>query len=161
MRRTRFGGAIPSMRWLVAIIFALGIVSACSEVPVSDSVYTSWLDDEALAGYDVVSFYSGKPLKGNDLYRTRYMEAEWSFSSRANLDLFLTNPDVFVPQYGGHCAWAMAHGKLAKGSPEQWHVRDGRLYLNFNARIKTLWDADIPDYIRDADRFWPNLSQKK
>jgi len=147
------------MRWMASIVLAAGLLTACSDAPVSDSVYTSWLDDDALAGYDVVSFYSGKPLQGNELYQTRYMDADWSFSSRANLDLFKTNPEVFVPQYGGHCAWAMANGKLAKGSPESWHVRDGKLYLNFNSRIKSLWDADIPDHIKQADAFWPKLSE--
>lgn len=146
------------MRWLAAIVLSLGLLSACSEATLSETVYTSWLDDDALAGYDVVSFYSGKPLRGNEEYKTRYMGADWSFSTRANLDLFKTNPEAFVPQYGGHCAWSMAHGKLAKGSPEQWHVRDGRLYLNFNGRIKTLWDKDVPEFIIDADVYWPKFS---
>jgi len=52
----------------------------------------------------------------------------------------------------------MAQGKLAKGSPKHWHVRDGRLYLNFNGRIKEQWDRDIPALITQADKFWPELS---
>lgn len=123
----------------------------------SDAIYTSWRDNVAVGGYDVVSFYSGKPLEGKDEFMQTYMDAEWKFSSRANLDLFRTNPDAFVPQYGGYCAWAAANGKLAKGSPEHWHVRDGKLYLNFNKRIQKKWDKDIPGFIKKADANWPDL----
>lgn len=123
----------------------------------SDSFYTSWRDNVAVGGYDVVSFYSGKPLEGKDQFSQAYMDAEWKFSSRANRDLFRTNPEAFVPQYGGYCAWAAANGKLAKGSPEHWHVRDGKLYLNFNKRIQKKWNADIPGFIKKADWNWPEL----
>ncbi len=122
-----------------------------------DKIYTSWKNDQAVGGYDVVSFYSGKPLEGSKQFRQTYMDAEWRFSSQANLDLFRTNPSAFVPQYGGYCAWAIAKGKLAKGSPEYWHIRDGKLYLNFNARIQEQWVQDIPGFIKEADAKWPEI----
>jgi len=143
----------------LAIFLAAAALTACSDAPVGDSVYTAWLDNDALEGYDVVTFYSGKPLKGKEDYQIRYMGVDWSFSTSANMDLFKTNPEAFIPQYSGYCAWAVANGKLAKGSPENWHVRDGRLYLNFNSRIKERWDRDIPALIKKADAFWPELSQ--
>jgi len=139
-------------------LVATMLIGACSQGPDSERVYTSWLNDDAIGGYDVVSFYSGKPLIGKELYQTEYKSIVWSFSSRANLELFQTNPEVFLPQYGGHCAWAIANGKLAKGSPENWHVRDGRLFLTFNKRIQTQWERDIPKYITKADKSWPNLN---
>jgi len=123
----------------------------------ADPIYTDWLDDDAIDGFDVVSFYSGKPVEGKKEYVTLHEGAFWSFSTQANLDLFKTNPEAFIPQYGGYCAWAAAHGKLAKGSPENWHVRDGKLYLNFNGRIQTLWDRDVAGFIKRADGNWPGL----
>lgn len=123
----------------------------------NDPIYTSWKNDTAVGGFDVVSFYSGKPLRGKKGFKQFYRDAEWRFSSRANLDLFRTNPEAFIPQYGGYCAWAAANGKLAKGSPKHWHLRDGKLYLNFNSRIQTLWDKDIPGFIKKADANWPQL----
>lgn len=152
-------GRRAKMRLLLAAVFSVFIVTGCSDRPVGESVYTAWLDNDALGGFDVVSFYSGKPIQGNDDYQIRYMGVTWSFSTRANMDLFKTNPEAFIPQYSGYCAWAMAHGKLAKGSPDHWHVRDGRLYLNFNGRVKEQWDRDIPNYIKKADAKWPELSQ--
>ena len=146
------------MRIVVTILALLG--AAFFALPAhadSDPIYTSWRDNVAVGGYDVVSFYSGKPLEGKKDIVYSYLGAEWRFSTQANLDLFKTNPDAFVPQYGGYCAWAVAHGKLAKGSPKNWHVRDGKLYLNFNQRIQSRWDKDIPGFITRANTQWPDI----
>lgn len=126
----------------------------------ADPIYTPWRNNDAVGGYDVVSFYSGKPLDGDDRYIAEHKGALWAFSSQANLDLFKTNPNAFTPQYGGYCAWAAANGKLAKGAPEYWHIRDGKLYLNYNKRIQQQWDKDIPGFIEKADRNWPDLLEK-
>lgn len=139
---------------LIALIFSTHSIPAQAA---ADPIYTSWRDNVAVGGHDVVSFYSGKPLKGKAEFVQNYLDAEWRFSSQANLDLFRTNPTAFVPQYGGYCAWAAANGKLAKGSPEHWHVRDGKLYLNYNERIQTKWNKDIPGFITKADANWPEL----
>lgn len=148
------------MGFRLAILVPLLLMAGCSDRPVAESVYSAWLDNDALGGYDVVTYYSGKPILGKVDYQTRYMGVNWSFSTRANLDLFKTNPEAFIPQYNGYCAWAIAHGKLAKGSSESWHVRDGRLYLNFNGRIKEQWDRNIPYFIENADVKWAELSKE-
>jgi len=120
-------------------------------------IYTSWQNNLALSGYDTVSFFSGKPREGKKEFRHIYQGAEWRFSTRGNLELFKTNPSAFMPQYGGYCAWALAKGKLAKGTPEHWSVEDGKLYINFNARIKRRWEKDISGFIEMADSEWPEI----
>lgn len=120
-------------------------------------IYTSWRNDIAVDGYDVVSFHAGKPLKGRTEFATRYKETTWRFDTQANLDLFLMNPTAFEPQYGGYCAWAVSKGKLAPGKGEFWHVEDGKLYLNYSIRVKKRWDALRPEFIRDANGAWPEL----
>jgi hypothetical protein len=143
-----------------SLILTLALAFTCvSATPVfaAEPIYTSWKDDLAVGGYDTVSFFSGKPQKGKKDITLNYQGVEWRFSTRGNLDLFKTNPDVFMPQYGGYCAWAVASNKLAKGSPKYWHVEDGKLYLNFNARIKRRWEKDIPGYVKNADGNWPAI----
>jgi len=146
------------MRALILILSLL--LSGLAVTPAyadKDMIYTSWNNSLAIGGYDTVSFFSGKPKKGQPDYSLEFAGAEWRFSSRGNLDLFKTNPEAFMPQYGGYCAWAVANDKLAKGSPKHWHVEDGKLYLNFNARIKRRWDKDIPTYISQANSYWPDI----
>ena len=120
-------------------------------------VYTPWNKNVAVGGYDAVSFFKSTPLEGNSEFTTTYNGAEWHFSTEANRDLFLANPAAFAPQYGGYCAWAVAGGKLAKGSPKYWHIEDGKLYLNYNAKIKERWTADKANFITQADAQWPDI----
>lgn len=153
-----------SVKTLAALSVGLILLGFMYPVPNayagSDPVYTSWRNNIALDGYDTVSFFTGKPLKGNPSFQTEHKGAIWFFTTRANLDLFKMNPSVFAPEYGGYCAWAVAHGKLAKGSPENWYVEDGRLFLNFNDRIQKKWDKARTDFIQKADKRWPEILDK-
>lgn len=140
---------------LVALFVTLG--SGCAQAADRPEIYTSWRNNIAVQGYDVVSFHAGKPVKGRADFSTLYKGASWRFDTRANMDLFLTNPEVFTPQYGGYCAWAVAKGKLAPGKAAHWHVEDGKLYLNYSRRVKLRWDALRPEFIRDANANWPEI----
>jgi len=152
------------IKGFVTLALGFSVLSFVTPTPMAhaenDPVYTSWRNNIAVDGYDPITFFTGTPLQGNPQYQMEYMGAIWVFSSRANLDLFKTNPSVFAPQYGGYCAWAVAHGKLAKGSPENWYVEDGRLFLNFNDRIQKKWDKKRPDFIVRADNKWPDILKK-
>ena len=95
------------MKRIFAAVLGAGLLlSPVMASAASDPVYTSWRDNVAAEGYDVVTFFSGKPQKGKPEFSTRYEGADWHFFTQANKDLFLTNPELFAPQYGGYCAWA-------------------------------------------------------
>lgn len=148
--------------WMKPLIIAafLAVTTACvpaSALAQKPEIYTSWRNNVAVDGYDVVSFHAGKPVKGRTNYATRYKAAIWQFDTQANLDLFLMNPTAFEPQYGGYCAWAVAKEKLAPGKAEHWHVEDGKLYLNYSKRVKKRWDALREEFITEADDRWPEL----
>ena len=146
------------MKRIFSAVLGAGILlTPIAASATSDPVYTNWRDNVAAEGYDVVTFFSGKPQLGKPEYTTLYEGADWYFFTQANKDLFLTNPELFAPQYGGYCAWAIAQGKLAPGRAEHWHVEDGRLYLNYNARIKRRWNKNQATFIRDADARWPAI----
>ena len=61
------------------------------------------------------------------------------------------------PRFGGYCAWAVSQNYLAPGDPNIWRVVDGRLYLNFNARARLLWEADLVNAIARGDANWPSV----
>jgi len=146
---------IPVLGAILGVGLMLSPVSAAPAFAESDAIYTTWRNNHAVEGYDVVTFFSGKPQEGKAEFSTLYMGAEWFFTTQANKDLFLTNPEQFAPQYGGYCAWALAQGKLAAGRAEHWHVEDGKLYLNYNGRIKRRWLDDKANFIVDGDARWP------
>ena len=117
--------------------------------------------DSAINGYDPVAYFAvGKPVKGQDGFATEWMGAKWKFSSQANLDLFKANPEKYAPQYGGYCAYGVTQGSLIKVEPEQFTLRDGKLYLNFDADVQAKWLKDPAGYIKEADAKFQALLKK-
>ena len=103
-----------------------------------DEIYTKFLSSSGAGGYDVVAYFTeGKPVEGDSKYATEYKGADWQFSSQENLDIFNSDPDKYVPQYGGYCAWAVSQGYTASGDPLQWSVVNDKLYLNYDATIQS------------------------
>jgi len=51
----------------------------------------------------------------------------------------------------------VSQGYTAKGDADHWKIVDGKLYLNFNAKVQSDWEADIPGFIESADTNWPSV----
>lgn len=135
----------------VLVVFATSAHAA-------DPISTGRLSNLAVGGYDSVSYFvDGAPMKGSSEFSTEYMGAEWRFTTAENLARFKADPEAYAPQYGGYCAWAAAGGKTASGNPRQWAIVDGKLYLNYNKKVKGLWDEDRAGFIAQADERWPEL----
>ena len=143
-------------RRMVLITFALFLTTgAWASQP---SVYTGLLSDTGAGGYDTVSYFeTGKPTKGSRGYTAEYQGVTWRFANAQNLARFQASPERFAPAYGGYCAWAVAQGYLAKGDPQHWAIRDGRLYLNYNQSVQNRWLEDTRGFIRQADANWPKV----
>ncbi len=112
----------------------------------------------AIDGYDPVAYFTvGKPVEGRKEFAHPWNGATWRFSSAANRELFAGEPAKYAPQYGGYCAYAVARGTTADIEPEMWTIRDGKLYLNYDAEIQSKWLQDPAGYIAKADVAWPKL----
>jgi hypothetical protein len=46
---------------------------------------------------------------------------------------------------------------LVKVDPEAWSVIDGKLYLNYDAKVQATWTKDAARYIKLADGKFPAL----
>ncbi len=121
-------------------------------------IYTKGADKLAVSGYDVVSYFSGKPIVGDAKFTTVYKGANFRFANAANLAKFKANPVAFAPQYGGYCAYAVAKGQYASADPLAAKLVNGKLYLNYSASIKKKWEAGQDKYITSADVNWPKLT---
>lgn len=117
--------------------------------------------DTAINGFDTVAYFTvGKPVRGQDGFVTEWMGAKWKFSSQANLDLFKASPEKYAPQYGGYCAYGVAQGNLVKVDPDQFTIREGKLYLNFDADIQARWLKDPAGFNKLADSKFQTLLKK-
>jgi len=109
----------------------------------------------AVSGYDTVAYFTqGKAVKGKKDISIKHLGKTWRFSSEQNKTMFLSNPEKYSPQYGGHCAFAMANGKLVSTDPKAFTVVGDKLYLNYSLSVRTRWSKDIPGYIADANENW-------
>ena len=116
-------------------------------------------------GYDVVSYFEGAALKGNKTFVTEYTGAKFTFASDENLKKFIANPEMYLPKYGGYCAYAVAvAGKKVSINPETFEIRDGELYLFYNSgKNNTLesWLAESPEKLKvKADKNWETIKKK-
>ena len=112
----------------------------------------------AIAGADPVAYFTeGRHAEGSDAHSTEWRGATWHFSSAANREAFEAEPERYAPQYGGYCAYAVAHGDTASIDPEAWTIVDGKLYLNYSRSIQKKWEADRASFIARADQNWPQL----
>ncbi|MGL4729720.1 MAG: YHS domain-containing (seleno)protein [Bosea sp. (in: a-proteobacteria)] len=154
------------MRLTVSALLAVLTPAAMASMPQTahaqaGAIYTGLLSRTGAAGHDVVAYFSeGKPVAGSSRFTHQWQGATWRFASAANRDAFAAEPTKFAPAYGGHCAWAAAQGYKAKGDPQHWRIVDGRLFLNYNAEIKTRWEQDIPGFIKTGDANWPDVARK-
>ncbi|RXR28876.1 YHS domain-containing protein [Flavobacterium piscinae] len=116
----------------------------------------------ALNGYDMVDLVDHSTLqKGNkEIYYT-YQETDWYFSSLENRNTFASNPEQYIPQYGGYCAYGMSKGYKAPTQIETWSIVEGKLYLNYNLEVKKIWINNQKDFIQQADKNWSTIQLKK
>ncbi len=112
-------------------------------------------------GYDLVSYHTGeKPLRGNGNHVAVHDGVTYLFINKENKATFESDPDKYLPAYGGYCAYGVALGKKFVGDPDVWAVIDGRLYLNLDNKIQGLWNKNIPGYIKKGNIKWPRIMNK-
>jgi len=148
---------------LFAAVGALSLMSATINAASARSaeIYTGLFSSLGAGGYDVVAYFrQGKAVEGTATFTVDYKGATWRFATAQDRDLFRANPAAYAPQYGGYCAWAVAHGYTASGDPEVWRVVNGKLYLNYDRDVQQQWEKDIPGYIASGDRNWPSVLEK-
>ena len=133
---------------------AIILLISCSSKQNNAEIFI--VDGKALRGYDAVAFHAEqKAVPGNKAYSFNWQGANWQFSSQAHLDSFKLNPERYAPQYGGYCAFGTADGHKAPTETDTWTITDGKLYFNYNNKVKELWMKDQKGYIEKADKLWP------
>jgi YHS domain-containing protein len=118
--------------------------------------------NKAIHGYDPVAYFKeSKPVKGKEELMYAWKGANWHFSTAQNLADFKATPEKFAPQFGGYCAYGVADGHKAPTSPDAWTVVDGKLYLNYDKGVRTLWQKDQAGFIKKANDHWPVVKKEK
>ena len=147
------------------LIVLLGSLASTAAFAAAETNVTSGLTLQgpglAAHGYDVVAYFTeGRPIPGRAKFSTAHGNATYRFASAEHLEAFEKNPQRYVPQYGGYCAYGVSVGAKFDGNPRLWRIVDGRLYLNLNEDIQSTWEKDIPGNIEKADQNWRKIAHR-
>ena len=129
------------------------VIEASSTESLPPAIFTE--DSVAIRGADPVAYFTEKRyVPGSADFTYEWADATWQFASADNRDVFALNPEQYAPQYGGFCAWAVAEGYTAPIDHSAWEIVDGKLCLNYEARIQRRSQRDILGNIARANENW-------
>ncbi|CAM1350593.1 MULTISPECIES: YHS domain-containing (seleno)protein [Tenacibaculum] len=115
-------------------------------------------------GYDVVAYFNNTALKGSKKITAKHDNVTFRFSSEKNLKAFKKEPQKYIPQYGGYCAYAIGkNGEKVSINPKTFEIRNGKLYLFYNSwgtNTLKLWLKENPEELqKKADQNWQKINQ--
>ena len=119
----------------------------------------------ALQGYSPVSYLDlGLAQKGNKNFKSEHEKIVYYFTSAEQKATFDKNPEKYLPQYGGFCAFGCYAGAKFRVDPNKFLVNDGKYYLylnNIELDAKQLWLAENnhAKLKSIADKNWEKLSK--
>jgi YHS domain-containing protein len=154
---------VASLKWSRQII-AVGLLSLLIAGATSAGAPIAAVNTAhglAIKGYDSVAYFTvGKPTRGTADFSTTYQGVVYRFVSAENRGRFIAEPEKFVPQYGGYCAYAISWNLIADIDPEDWAIVGDKLYLNNGFIAQTLWSLDKSGNIARGDRNWPSVPKR-
>ena len=91
------------LRHFYQISFAAIIIFIFADASTAfDEINTTFFG-VAIKGYDTVAYHTdGRAVKGKSTFAHKWNDAKWYFKTAENLDLFISNPERYAPQYGGY-----------------------------------------------------------
>jgi len=141
---------------VAALMFAAS-AHAADEYNVSTGVTTAGVP-LGLHGIDSVALSTLNAVaEGDATWTVTHDGVAYYFASEASAERFRTNPEGYLPQYGGFCAFAVAKGKKFDGDPMFADIVDGKLYLFVNDAIFQMYLADKESILRKAEETWPKI----
>ncbi len=158
-RRGRKPGRIAGRA--VAVSFAASVAVAVPGMArATEQVVVDWRTGLAISGFDPVAYFvDAKPTLGRAGLEANFARAVWRFDNEGNEAVFLADPDIYMPRFGGYDPTALARGVARAGHPLQWLVYGERLYLFYSSEARAAFLADPIDAIAAADRAWPEVAR--
>ncbi|WP_347922010.1 YHS domain-containing (seleno)protein [Pontimicrobium sp. SW4] len=119
----------------------------------------------ALQGYSPVSYLDlGIAQKGLKQYKSEYKKIAYYFTSAEQKATFEKNPERYVPQYGGFCAFGVYAGAKFRPDPNKFIVKDDEYFLylyNLELDAQQLWlgENNHAKLVSVANKNWSKLSK--
>jgi hypothetical protein len=112
----------------------------------------------AIGGFDPVAYFTDAgPLQGLATFELSKDGAIWRFRNEGNRAMFVADPDIYGPQFGGYDPVDIARGVAFAGNPRLWLVSGQRLYLFGHEDSRDAFKADPEHFLHEAAKRWPVL----
>ena len=140
--------------------FCLVMSGAAQADALVSTIVTDPLSGVAIDGYDPVSYFiSSVPQQGVPDFEYDWQGVPWYFESAANRDVFMRNPEVYAPQFGGHCLMSLSRGYLSDGKPRLFVLDALKLYFFYSTANRDAFLLSKTAAVDAATRNWPELSK--
>ncbi|MFT6332835.1 MAG: YHS domain-containing protein [Lentimonas sp.] len=151
------------MKKLTVIFLSIFLLTSCNHNKGEQNVEI--IDDVQnviIKGYDAVAYFDeDQAVRGSKEFSTTHEKATYFFSSQKNLDSFQVNPEKFVPQYGGYCAFGVSvPNEKIDIEPSSFRLVEGKLYLNYSDPTQKIWLKNLEDNIVAGDENWLELKSQ-
>lgn len=127
----------------ILMVMALGINLAVAQ---DKKAYNIDNSNIALEGYSPVSYLDlGIAQKGLKEFKSEHDKVVYYFTDADQKKKFDKNPDKYLPQYGGYCAFGVYAGAKFRPDPNKFIVKDGKYFLylyNLELDAQQLWLAE-------------------
>lgn len=115
----------------------------------------------ALRGDDAVALATAlEVVPGRAIYTVERDGVAYYFATEETMEQFQENPDLYIPQFGGFCAYGVAIGKKLDANPHFADIVDGRLYVFLNAGAFARYLEDREGTIAQAWENWPGMHHR-
>ena len=119
----------------------------------------------ALQGYSPVSYLDlGLAQMGSKAFKSEHDKVVYYFTSDAQKQKFDADPERYLPQYGGYCAFGIYAGAKFRVDPNKFIVKEDKYYLflyNVELDAQELWLAENnhEKLKKKADKNWMDLKE--
>ena len=148
----RLGAGLRARLGFAAAMVLVFSLAACGSMNVVSEGDDS---DLMLRGNDPVAYFTaGRPLPGRSDIKAEHRGLTYRFTSGENRRQFITNPEQYVPQFGGFCAQSMAYAIPVPTDANSFKIIDGKLYLFDGARARLYFEMDQERNLKLAWHYW-------
>lgn len=145
---------------LAALVSASGEALAIDEYNVSSGTTLSGAG-VGLRGTDAVALATGLDVTpGSAAFTVEHDGVAYYFASEETMAQFAADPDRYLPQYGGYCAFGVAIGMKLDASPRFADIVDGKLYVFLNAVAFDKYLEDREGTLAQAEQNWPAMRSR-
>lgn len=119
----------------------------------------------ALQGYSPVSYLDlGLAQRGLKDHKSTYAGITYYFTSSEQKEIFDRNPERYLPQYGGFCAFGIYIGAKFRVDPNRFIVQGDKYYLflyDLEVDAQQLWlgENNHGQLVATANKNWEKLSR--